>query len=136
MVFSEPYLENRLILVGRRGSDVSAATLAALAGKRIVLVGGYSYGDDVRKGSGPVFMQSRSEEDSLAKLLANEADYTLMDELVVQYILSNHGEQARTPAAGGIDAADHPAAASRDPPLAAGAPRRLIKRFNAELRSA
>lgn len=94
LVFSQPYLENRLLLVGRRGSDVSAPKLSALAGKRIVLVGGFSYGDEAN-GSGAVFIRSRSEEDSLARLLANEADYTLMDELVVQYILDNYGEQAR-----------------------------------------
>ena len=96
LVFSEPYLENRLLLVGRRGSDVSAKKLAELNGKRIVLVGGYSYGDEVQNGSGPTFIQSRSEEDSLARLLANEADYTLMDELVVENILDNHGDQARS----------------------------------------
>jgi polar amino acid transport system substrate-binding protein len=95
LLFSEPYLENRLILVGRKGSDVSAASLAALAGKRIVVVGGYAYGDAVTKGSGPTFVLSKSEEDSMAMLLAGKADYTLMDELVVQYILDNHGEQAR-----------------------------------------
>jgi len=95
LVFSEPYLENRLILVGRRGSDVTATTLAALAGKRIVVVGGYSYGDDVKKGAGPIFLLSRSEEDSLARLLAGDADYTLMDEIVVQYILRNYAQQAR-----------------------------------------
>jgi ABC-type amino acid transport substrate-binding protein len=95
LVYSDPYLENRLILVGKRGSDVSATMLGALAGRRIALVGGYSYGDAVSKGSGPIFVASRSEEDSLAKLLANEADYTLMDELVVEYIVNNYGEQAR-----------------------------------------
>jgi polar amino acid transport system substrate-binding protein len=95
LAFSEPYLENRLILVGRRGSDVTATTLAALAGKRVVIVGGYSYGDAVKTGSGPIFVQSRSEEDSLAKLLAGEADYTLMDELVVQYIVRNYAQQSR-----------------------------------------
>jgi polar amino acid transport system substrate-binding protein len=95
LVFSEPYLENRLILVGRRGSDVTATTLTALAGKRVVVVGGYSYGDAVKAGSGPTFLLSRSEEDSLARLLAGDADYTLMDELVVQYILRNYAQQAR-----------------------------------------
>ena len=35
LIFSEPYLENRLILVGRRGSDVSATSFAALKGKKI-----------------------------------------------------------------------------------------------------
>ena len=95
LLFSEPYLENRLILVGRRGSDVTATTLSALAGKRIVVVGGYSYGDEVKAGSGPIFLLSRGEEDSLAKLLAGDADYTLMDEIVVQYILRHHAQQAR-----------------------------------------
>jgi ABC-type amino acid transport substrate-binding protein len=95
LLFSEPYLENRLILVGRRGSDVSATTLGALTGKRIVVVGGYSYGDAVKDGAGPIFLRSRSEEDSLSKLLAGEADYTLMDELVVQYIVRNYAQQSR-----------------------------------------
>ena len=133
LVYSEPYLENRLILVGRRGSDVSAKSLADLAGKRIVLVGGYSYGDDVKKGSGPVFLQSGSEEDSLAMLLANKADYTLMDELVVQYILDNYGEQARERlAVGSTPLVKRPLhlAIRRTRPDAEA----LIKRFNGELR--
>jgi polar amino acid transport system substrate-binding protein len=133
LVYSEPYLENRLLLVGRRGSDVSAKTLAALAGKRIVLVGGYSYGDEVTKGSGPSFIQSRSEEDSLAKLLANEADYTLMDELVVQYILDNYSEQARNRLSIGSTALVtrtlHLAIRRSRPGVEA-----LVKRFNGEVR--
>jgi polar amino acid transport system substrate-binding protein len=95
LLFSEPFLENRLLLVGRRGSDVSATSVAALAGKRIVLVGNYSYGDQVTGVAGPVFVRSRSEEDSLTKLLTNEADYTLMDELVVKNIVSSYPDQAR-----------------------------------------
>jgi polar amino acid transport system substrate-binding protein len=133
LVFSEPYLENRLILVGRRGSDVTATTLAALAGKRIVVVGGYSYGDEVKSGSGPTFVTSRSEEDSLTKLLAGEADYTLMDELVVQYILRNHAQQARDRLQVGstplIRRSLH-LAVRRDRPDAVA----VINRFNSELR--
>ena len=34
LIYSQPYLENRLILVGRQGSDVSATSLADLAGKQ------------------------------------------------------------------------------------------------------
>jgi polar amino acid transport system substrate-binding protein len=96
LLYSEPYLENRLMLVGRRGADVTAKSLSDLAGKRIVLVGGYSYGDQVNRTAGPVFIHSSGEEDSLATLLAGNADYTLMDELVIQYILNNHGDQARS----------------------------------------
>ncbi len=42
LLFSQPYLENRLMLVGRRGDDVSASTFAALKGKKIAIVEGYS----------------------------------------------------------------------------------------------
>ena len=95
LLFSQPYLENRLILVTRRGGDVSAKALAELKGKRIAIVEGYSYGDTIDT-AGPTFVRSRSEEDSLALLLKSAVDYTLMDELVVEYIVDHHPEEART----------------------------------------
>ena len=94
LFFSQPYLENRLMLVARRGDDVSATSLAALKGKRIAVVEGYSYGDDVDK-SGPTFVRSSGEEDSLKLLLTKAVDYTLMDDLVVKYIVNNHSTEAQ-----------------------------------------
>jgi len=94
LLFSQPYLENRLILVARRGGDVSAPTLNDLKGKRIAVVGGYSYGDMVEN-SGPTFTRSRGEEDSLRLLLTRNVDYALMDELVVEYILDHYAKEAR-----------------------------------------
>ena len=94
LLFSQPYLENRLILVARRGGDVSARALAELKGKRIAIVEGYSYGDTIDT-AGPTFVRSRGEEDSLALLLKSAVDYTLMDELVVEYIVDHHPEEAR-----------------------------------------
>lgn len=133
LLYSEPYLENRLILVGRQGSDVSATALAELAGSRVALVGGYAYGEAVDDTSGPVYVRSSSEENSLEKLLSGEADYTLMDELVVLYILSRHGEQARAQLAFGstplLTRSLH-FALRRDLPEAES----IITRFNAELR--
>ena len=95
LLFSQPYLENRLILVGRTGADVSAKTLADLKGKRVAIVEGYSYGDAIDN-TGPAFVRSRSEEDSLRQLLGGAVDYTLMDEIVVQYIVDHHSDEART----------------------------------------
>ena len=95
LLYSQAYLENRLILVARRGGDVSATTLAALKGKRIAIVEGYAYGEAIDQ-SGATLVRSRAEEDSLRLLLDNKVDYTLMDELVVQYIVSNYAEEART----------------------------------------
>jgi polar amino acid transport system substrate-binding protein len=95
LLFSQPYLENRLILVGRQGEDVSATSLAALKGKRIALVEGYSYGDAIGK-SGTILVRSNSEEGSLALLLANKADYALMDDLVVQFLVDHYPDEAKT----------------------------------------
>jgi polar amino acid transport system substrate-binding protein len=95
LLFSQPYLENRLILVGRRGGDVSATTFAALAGKRIAIVEGYAYGDAIDT-AGPTFVRTRTEEESLTQLLKSAVDYTLMDELVVRYITSNYPKEAQS----------------------------------------
>jgi polar amino acid transport system substrate-binding protein len=89
LIFSQPYLENRLVLVGRHGADVSANSPAGLQGKRVAIVEGYSYGEEIGI-AGPAWVRSRSEEDSLKRLLDGAVDYTLMDELVVHYILSNY----------------------------------------------
>ena len=94
LVFSKPYLENRLILVARRGDDVSATALGVLAGKRIALVESYSYGDAVNL-SGVTIVRSRSEEDSLTLLLSNKADYALMDDLVVQFMVDTYPNEAK-----------------------------------------
>ena len=61
LLFSDPYLENRLVLVGRHGADVSARTVADLRGKRIAIVDGYSYGPSTEL-AGPTFVRSSSEE--------------------------------------------------------------------------
>ena len=92
LMYSQPYLENRLILAGRQGSDVSATSLADLAGKRIALVAGYSYGEAVKMADGPIFVGSNSEEDSITRLLNGEVDYTLMDDIVIHYLVVNHPE--------------------------------------------
>ena len=94
LLFSQPYLENRLILVARRGDDVSASAFAALKGKRIAIVEGYSYGETLDN-AGPTFVRTKAEEDSLSQLLAGTVDYTLMDELVVRYITSNYPKEAQ-----------------------------------------
>ncbi|MXY47852.1 MAG: amino acid ABC transporter substrate-binding protein [Gemmatimonadetes bacterium] len=96
MIYSRPYLENRLILVGRTGSDVSAASLAGLDGTKVALVAGLAYASvDVTEG-GPEFVRSNSDEGGVARLLNGEVDYALLDDLVVQYLISNHGDEART----------------------------------------
>jgi polar amino acid transport system substrate-binding protein len=93
LLYSAPYLENRLVLVARRGGNVSAHSFAALKGKRIAIVEGYAYGEI--DSLGPVFLRSGSEENSISLLLGMAVEYALMDELVVQYIVDSYPAQAK-----------------------------------------
>ena len=133
LIYSQPYLENRLVLVGRTGSDVSATALVELAGKRIALVGGYAYGEEVEMTSGLIIVDSQSLEDSVAKVLSGEVDYTLIDELVVQHLVSNYPDEARTRLAFGATAllkrSLHLALQRSLPDVES-----IISRFNTELR--
>jgi polar amino acid transport system substrate-binding protein len=96
LVYSKPYLENQLVLVGRKGFDVSAPGLPALAGRRIALVDGYAYGDTLQVAHGPTYVGAKTIEESLEKVLRGETDYALMDELVVQYLLTTYPEEVKT----------------------------------------
>jgi polar amino acid transport system substrate-binding protein len=131
LLFSQAYLENRLILVGRKGADVGATALTALAGKKIAIVAGYAYGDIDK--TGPVFVRAKSSEDSLTLLLQGQADYTLMDDLVVQYLVSNYPKESQTRLElGASPVVVRPLyfAVRRSRPDAAA----IISRFNAQLR--
>ncbi len=94
LIFSDPYLENRLVLVGRKGSDVAATKMSDLAGKRVAAVGRYAYGNVIEKGSGIHFISGRDDQDDLDKLLAGDVDYMLVDELVARYLLSYQPDEA------------------------------------------
>mgnify|MGYP001818808223 CR=1 FL=1 len=96
LVFSAPYLENRLVLIGRKGSDVTATRMTDLAGKRVAAVGQYAYGDDVTKAAGVLFVSAKNDQDSLDKLLAGEVEYMLVDELVVQHLLTFQPDEVAT----------------------------------------
>jgi polar amino acid transport system substrate-binding protein len=93
LFFSDPYMENRLILVGRRGSDVSAARMADLNGKKVAAVSRYAYGPEFETAAGVLFVRSRNDQDSLTKLLAEEVDYMLVDELVARYLMQHQPDE-------------------------------------------
>jgi ABC-type amino acid transport substrate-binding protein len=95
LLFSKPYLENRLVLVGAKGSDVSAQHLSALAGKRVAVVEQYAYGDAVEGAEGPRFVQGQSDQENLTKLLAGDVDYMLVDDLLIRYLVKQQYEEAR-----------------------------------------
>lgn len=131
--FSEPYLENRLVLVGKRGSDASATSFADLGGKRVAVVEQYAYGEAVETAEGPRFVEGPSDQHNLQKLLGGEVDYMLVDELLIHYLVKSQQEEAarflqigRTPL---VRRALH-LAVRQDLPGAES----VIERFNTEIR--
>jgi len=95
LIYSDPYLENRLILVGRKGADLSAQSLSDLAGRKVALVASHAYGAEVEGARGPDLVLGPSHELNLRRLLDGQVDYMLVDALVIRYILDNHAEEAR-----------------------------------------
>lgn len=88
MLYSEAFLENRLILVGRTGTNVSAKSLSELNGKKIGLAGGYAYGPEVDSLKGVEIILGVNDQDNLKKLLEGEIDYMLVDDLLIEYLLT------------------------------------------------
>lgn len=86
LFYSTAYLENRLVLVGRSGADVSATGFDQLGGKKIAVVAGYSYGENVAGDAAPIFVEGRHDQENLTRLVAGEVDYMLVDELLIRHV--------------------------------------------------
>ena len=93
LLYSAPYLENRLVLVGPKGSDVSATRMSDLKGKKVAVVGSYAYGAEVNDRSGVILIKTGSDQESLDKVLKAEADYMLADDLLMNYLIEHQTEE-------------------------------------------
>ncbi len=85
-LFSKPYLYNQLVLVGKKGSDVTATSFNDLSGKKIGVVDDYDYGD-FDKNEHIVIISDISNQKNLENLLSDKIDYMLVDALLIQYML-------------------------------------------------
>jgi len=84
--FSKPYMYNQLILVGRKGSAVTARSFTELEGKRIGIVQNYAYGNFEGR-EGVEIVEGKSNQHNLENLLSDKIDYMLVDALLIQYML-------------------------------------------------
>jgi len=94
LLFSKPYLENRLLLVARKGESVAFSRVGELRGKRLALTRGYGYGDAVTKAAGVQIVYRDSDTECLRAVLAKEADYLLLDELMVRHLYAFYADKA------------------------------------------
>lgn len=86
LLYSKPYLENRIVLVGPKGSDVSTQDLSRLAGKKLLLVKGYAYGEILRNMKGVDVHYGPNDIENIKSLLDGETDYILVDELLIHHL--------------------------------------------------
>lgn len=94
MFFSSPYLENRLILLGRAGSKVNFGKIEKLGGKKLGVVKDYAYGPEILDAIGPQFISRNSDSENLRALLKAEVDYIIVDELLAYYMFRYETERA------------------------------------------
>ncbi len=132
LLYSKPYLENRLVLLGRKGTDVSATRLSDLSGKKVGLVEGYAYGSGIDEADGVEFVRIMSDEANFRALLNREVDYILVDDLLVYHLFEYQENKAKEL----LNAGTHPLilrglhlALRKDVPDA----REIIDRFNGQI---
>lgn len=132
ILYSDAYLENRLVLLARSGTDVSAKKLGDLAGKKVGLVESYAYGAEVDNLKGVDFQRGPDEPTNLRLLLRGDLDYILVDELLVYRMFSDQKQKAELLLAAGttpmVSRGLH-FGIRKDLPGAAD----IIARFNAEV---
>lgn len=87
-LFSKPYLYNQLVLVGRKGADVSAVSFYELSGKKIGVIENYAYGE-FENSKGITIINGVSNQKNLENLLSDKIDYMLVDALLIQYMLKH-----------------------------------------------
>lgn len=87
--YSQPYLENQLVLVGLKGSDVSQQSLSELKDKRVAIVATYDYGEALDTVSGVEWVTSSSDQESLELLFKAETDYMLADALLAEHLIQD-----------------------------------------------
>ena len=84
LLFSKPYLENRIKLVGRTDNKIEFKTLEQLAGKKIGIVEGYAYGPEVSDNKNLVKVTGATLAGNIKSLIAKKLDYILADSIVAQ----------------------------------------------------
>lgn len=96
LIYSIPYLENRLVLAGRKGSTVDYTSLDQLAGKKVAIVEGYAYGDAIDTLDNVGLVAGKNDQHNLDRLLAGEVDYILVDDLLANYLRQYQPEDVGT----------------------------------------
>jgi len=85
LLFSEPYLSNRIVPVVSNGSPDAITSIRDLSGLRVALVNDYAYGDTITGMSSEFeVIPAKNSRDALKYVSSGKADVALVDELVAR----------------------------------------------------
>ncbi len=85
LLFSEPYLTNRIVPVVNSKKTAAIKSVADLAGLRVALVSNYAYGDEIMAmASRFKVIKARNSRDAIRYVRNGAADTALVDELVAR----------------------------------------------------
>ncbi len=86
--FSDPYLQNQLVLVSKIGGDVSMSDLSELPdGTTLGIVDSYSYGPESADFEHLEIVSGESDQANLNALLKGRVEYILIDDLLIHYLM-------------------------------------------------
>jgi len=86
LLFSRPYLQNRIMLVGRTDNKLETVDIAQLDNKKIGIVKDYAYGDTILKNNKIIKVESATAADNIKNLIAKKVDLIFIDSIVVQSV--------------------------------------------------
>lgn len=88
LIFSDPYLNNSLKFIKKKGSKFEYSDLKSLTGKSIGVVRGYGYGDTFSSADNFKRPEANYFIGNIKKLIAGRIDLTLEDEIVAKAIIA------------------------------------------------
>lgn len=92
LLFSEPYLTNRIVPAINNQTAVTATSLSDLYGRRVALVGDYAYGSEITAELSKFeVVNAKNSRDALELVQNGKADIALVDELVGRQELEEMG---------------------------------------------
>jgi len=85
LLFSEPYLTNRIIPVVSGNNPIAIESIEDLAGLRVAMVSDYAYGDEIMAMASKFeVIPARNSRNAIKSVLNGTADTALVDELVAR----------------------------------------------------
>lgn len=88
MMYSNPYLNNSIKFIKKKGNDFTYAGLNSLSGKSVGVIRGYGYGDDFLSAKNFKRPEAKDFIGNVRKLIAGRIDLTLEDEIVAKAIIA------------------------------------------------